>query len=142
MHSIIGAKKAVNLGIILGIIWGLYDKIIPKKSLNDTKRQTASIPYIMRNYGILQNVAKRQNLCSSPVTRTISSIHKGFDFMNTRFFILIRFYVRSRFSPAPFVTPFSARLNIWSRHLFGYRRRYSICETLRVSPHTLQSDNR
>ena len=23
---------------------------------------------------------------SSPVTRTISSIHKGFDFMNTRFF--------------------------------------------------------
>ena len=37
-YSIIGAKKAVNLGIVLGIIWGLYDKIIPKKSLNDTKR--------------------------------------------------------------------------------------------------------
>ena len=32
----------------------------------------------------------------------ISSIHKGFDFMNTRFFILIWFYVESRFSPAPF----------------------------------------
>ena len=25
---------------------------------------------------------------SSPVTQTISSIHKGFDFMNTRFFYL------------------------------------------------------
>lgn len=79
---------------------------------------------------------------SNPLTPTISSIHKGFGFMNTRFFILIWFYVESRFSPAPFVMPFSARLNTWSRHLFGYLRRYSVCEILRVSPHTLQSDNK
>ena len=79
---------------------------------------------------------------SSPVTSTISSIHKGFNFTNTRFFILIRFYVRSRFSPAPFVMPFSARLNTWSRHLFWYRRRYSVCVISRVSPHIRQSDNR
>ena len=39
----------------------------------------------------------------------ISSIHKGFDFMNTRFFYLIWFYVRSRFSPAPFAMPVTAR---------------------------------
>ena len=79
---------------------------------------------------------------SNPVTSTISSIHKGFDFMNTRFFILIWFYVRSRFSPAPFAMPFSARLNTWSRHLFVYRRRYSVGGILRVSPHTRQSDNK
>ena len=44
--------------------------------------------------------------------RTISSIHKGFDFMNTRFFILIRFYVGSRFSPAPFIMPFGEARNL------------------------------
>mgnify|MGYP006966453895 CR=1 FL=1 len=96
--------------------------------------------------GVAQLVARYLGVVeaagSSPVTQTISSVHKGFDFMNTRFFILIRFYVRSRFSPAPFVMPFSARLNTWSRHLFWYRRRYSVCVISRVSPHIRQSDNR
>ena len=39
---------------------------------------------------------------SNPVTPTISSIHKGFHFMNTRFFYLNTDYLRSRFLPAPF----------------------------------------
>ena len=56
--------------------------------------------------GVAQLVARYLGVVeaagSSPVTQTISSIHKGFDFMNTRFFYLIRFYVRSRFLPAPF----------------------------------------
>ena len=34
---------------------------------------------------------------SNPVTPTISSIHKGFHFMNTRFFYLNTDYLRSRF---------------------------------------------
>ena len=96
--------------------------------------------------GVAQLVARYLGVVeaagSNPVTQTISSIHKGFDFMNTRFFILIRFYVRSRVSLLLFVKPFSARLNTQSRRPFGYRRRYSVCGIPRVSLHTLQSDNK
>ena len=42
-------------------------------------------------------------------TGGISSIHKGFDFMNTRFFILIRPYVLSRRDACSFVMPEVAR---------------------------------
>ena len=58
------------------------------------------------------------------------------------FSIWYGFMLGGRFSPAPFVMPFSARLNTWSRHLFGYLRRYSVCEILRVFPRTRQSGNR
>ena len=47
------------------------------------------------NRGVAQVVERlvrdQEAAGSSPVTPTISSIHKGFDFMNTRFFIFIFF---------------------------------------------------
>ena len=49
---------------------------------------------------------------SSPVTSTISSIHKGFDFMNTRFFYSDTVLCWGRFLLAPFsyvFMPLSAR---------------------------------
>ena len=43
--------------------------------------------------GVAQLVARYLGVVeaagSSPVTQTISSIHKGFDFMNTRFFYML-----------------------------------------------------
>ena len=63
--------------------------------------------------GVEQLVARRAHnpeaAGSSPVPATISSIHKGFDFMNTRFFILIRPYVLSRRDACSFVMPEVAR---------------------------------
>jgi len=72
------------------------------KITKDYKKSKSKNPLIMRVCGQLPKKAKGNFLISSLVTRTISSICKVFGLINTRFFILIRFYVRSRFSPAPF----------------------------------------
>ena len=55
---------------------------------------------------------------SFSVQRAISSIHKGFHFMNTRFFYLNTDYLRSRFSPAPFLRT-KKKQTLLLQRLFG-----------------------
>ena len=75
----------------------------PKKEKVSQPMQMGQCGFTKKSEKALPQAAFSKNpVISFSVQRAISSIHKGFDFMNTRFFYLIRFYVRSRFLPAPF----------------------------------------